>query len=69
MKLRGRGIRKVDGFGMGDHIVTFKIQIPAYLHPAQIALLKAYAKTETDTPGTVAGINKTDDGKQQPNDQ
>jgi DnaJ family protein A protein 3 len=63
IRLKGKGIRRVAGFGHGDHYLHVKIKIPPRLGRAQEALLRAYAELETETPGTVKGITKTKSGK------
>lgn len=60
--LRGKGIRKVDGIGHGDHFVHLKVRVPNNLSSTQQALMKAYAETERDTPGTIKGVTKTKSG-------
>jgi DnaJ family protein A protein 3 len=63
IRLKGKGIRKVNGFGHGDHYVHVKIRVPARLTSEQEALLRAYAELEENTPGTVRGITTTTHGK------
>ncbi|CAL8128985.1 unnamed protein product [Orchesella dallaii] len=62
IRIRGRGIRKVNGIGVGDHYVHLKVKVPNVLSVKQEALIKAYAELETDTPGTVKGVIKTAGG-------
>jgi len=62
IRLKGKGIRKVNGFGQGDHYVHLKIKVPARLTDEQQALIRAYAELEDDTPGTVTGITNTKSG-------
>lgn len=63
IRLSGKGMKKVDGYGHGDHYVTFKIIVPKNLTEKQKALMQAYAELETDTPGTVFGVTSKTDGK------
>lgn len=56
-------MKKVDGYGHGDHYVTFKIIVPKKLNDKQKALMQAYAELETDTPGTIFGVTSKTDGK------
>lgn len=56
-------MKKLDGYGQGDHYVTFKIVAPKKLTKEQKALLQAYAETEKDTPGQIFGFTKKTDGK------
>ncbi|XP_063988027.1 protein tumorous imaginal discs, mitochondrial-like isoform X1 [Diachasmimorpha longicaudata] len=65
IRLTGKGMKKVNGVGYGDHYVSIKIAIPTTLSEKQKALLLAYAELEQDTPGSVYGVtNKTDGTKQ-----
>lgn len=62
--LRGKGLKRVNSYGTGDHYVHLKIQIPTKLNNKQKALIQAYAELEEDTPGQIMGVtNKTDGGK------
>lgn len=62
--LRGKGLKRVNSYGTGDHYVHLKIQIPAKLNNKQKALIQAYAELEEDTPGQIMGVTfKTDGGK------
>lgn len=56
-------MKKIDGYGHGDHYLTFKITVPKHLTKKQKALLQAYAELETDTPGQIMGITRRTDGK------
>lgn len=69
IRMRGKGIRKVNGIGHGDHYINLKIRIPTVLTNKQESLLKEYAALETDTPGTIIGISKTkgEEGESQNN--
>lgn len=40
MRLRGKGIKRVNGFGHGDHYVHIKIKVPSSLTPQQEALIR-----------------------------
>lgn len=61
--LNGKGIKRINTYGYGDHYVHVKIRIPTKLSAEQEALLTALAELETDTPGTINGITYTKDGK------
>lgn len=63
IRLSGKGLKKVDGIGYGDHYVNIKIMVPKELTNNQRALLQAYAELETDTPGSIYGITYKTDGK------
>lgn len=63
IRLNGKGLKKVDGLGYGDHYVTIKIIVPKQLTEKQRALLQAYAELETNTPGSINGVTYKTDGK------
>ena len=63
MRMSGKGIKKVSGFGNGDHYIDIKIKAPKKLNPKQMALLQAYAEIESDTPGTIRGLSYAVGGK------
>ncbi|XP_034947713.1 protein tumorous imaginal discs, mitochondrial-like isoform X2 [Chelonus insularis] len=65
IRLTGKGMRKVNGVGHGDHYVNIKITVPTTLTDKQKALLLAYAELETYTPGTIYGITNLKDGSSQ----
>ncbi|XP_070554409.1 dnaJ homolog subfamily A member 3, mitochondrial-like isoform X2 [Ptychodera flava] len=61
LRLDGKGIAKMSGYGYGDHYVHFKIRIPRNITSKQKALLLAYAEEETGVIGTIEGVSKTHD--------
>lgn len=63
IRLNGKGLKKVNDTGYGDHYVQIKIVIPTKLNDKQLALLQAYAELEDDTPGSIHGITYKTDGK------
>ncbi|XP_051995752.1 dnaJ homolog subfamily A member 3, mitochondrial-like [Xyrauchen texanus] len=63
IRLSGKGIPRVSGYGYGDHYVHMKIRIPKMLTDRQRALLMSYAEDETDVEGTVNGVTSTTAGK------
>lgn len=63
IRLAGKGMKKVSGYGHGDHYVSLKIAVPKQLSPKQKALAQAYAELETDTPGQILGVTMKTDGK------
>lgn len=63
IRLSGKGMQKVNGYGHGDHYVTFKVKVPKHLNEKQKALMLAYAELEEDTPGQILGITLKKDGK------
>ncbi|KAG5446383.1 DnaJ sub A member 3, mitochondrial, variant 2 [Clonorchis sinensis] len=62
IRLPGKGISRVNGYGYGDHYLHIKIQSPKRLTELQRALLLAYAETEQDVSGTVEGVTSTESG-------
>ncbi|XP_046742231.1 protein tumorous imaginal discs, mitochondrial isoform X1 [Diprion similis] len=65
IRLSGKGLKKVNSMGYGDHYVDIKISVPSNLDQKQKALLQAYAELETGTPGTIYGITFKKDGSKQ----
>lgn len=63
VRLSGKGMRKVNGVGYGDHYVNIKITVPTSLTEKQRALLMAYAELESNTPGTIFNVTSKKDGK------
>lgn len=63
IRLSGKGMKKINGYGHGDHYVTFKIKVPKALNEKQRALTIAYAEMEEDTPGQIMGLTQKKDGK------
>ncbi|XP_008281990.1 dnaJ heat shock protein family (Hsp40) member A3a isoform X2 [Stegastes partitus] len=62
IRLTGKGIARVSGYGFGDHYVHFKIKVPKTLTDRQRALLMTYAEDETEVEGTVNGVTSTATG-------
>ncbi|XP_042573428.1 dnaJ homolog subfamily A member 3, mitochondrial-like isoform X1 [Cyprinus carpio] len=63
IRLSGKGIPRVSGYGYGDHYVHIKIKIPKMLTDRQRALMRSYAEDETDVEGSVNGVTSTAAGK------
>ncbi|XP_072224157.1 dnaJ heat shock protein family (Hsp40) member A3a [Leuresthes tenuis] len=63
IRLTGKGIARVSGYGFGDHYIHVKIKIPKTLTDRQRALLTSYAEDETDIEGSVNGVTATSTGK------
>ncbi|XP_067630745.1 protein tumorous imaginal discs, mitochondrial isoform X2 [Eurosta solidaginis] len=59
--LRGKGLKRVNANGHGDHYINIKIEVPKNLTSEQKSLLRAYAELETDTPGQINGITRRKD--------
>ncbi|XP_033105995.1 dnaJ homolog subfamily A member 3, mitochondrial-like isoform X2 [Anneissia japonica] len=62
IRLPGKGIQRMNGYGNGDHYVHIKIKVPTKLTDKQKGLLLSFAEEEEDVVGTVNGISKTQDG-------
>ncbi|CAD7078177.1 unnamed protein product [Hermetia illucens] len=60
--LSGKGLKRVNSYGQGDHYVHIKIAVPKKLSQKQKALMQAYAELEEDTPGQIHGIAFKSDG-------
>lgn len=60
--LRGKGLKRVNAHGHGDHFVHIKIDVPKQLTKEQRALMEAYAELEQDTPGQIHGMAQRKDG-------
>ncbi|XP_045480698.1 protein tumorous imaginal discs, mitochondrial-like isoform X2 [Harmonia axyridis] len=67
IRLSGKGLKKVNGYGSGDHYVTFKIDVPKTLNEKQKALMQAYAELESNTHGQIFGVTFKKNGDK-PND-
>ncbi|XP_037713199.1 protein tumorous imaginal discs, mitochondrial isoform X2 [Drosophila subpulchrella] len=63
--LRGKGLKRVNAHGHGDHYVHVKITVPSgrKLDKERLALIEAYAELEEDTPGQIHGITNRKDGR------
>ncbi|KAF7284846.1 hypothetical protein GWI33_021489 [Rhynchophorus ferrugineus] len=68
IRLSGKGMKKVNGYGHGDHYVTLKIKAPTKLNDKQKALIQAYAELEEDTPGQILGVTYKTDGPEETNE-
>ncbi|XP_076376163.1 dnaJ homolog l(2)tid, mitochondrial isoform X2 [Megalopta genalis] len=62
IRLTGKGLKRVNGTGYGDHYIQIKVAIPTKLNDKQLAILQAYAEVEDDTPGSIYGITYKTDG-------
>ncbi|XP_050539318.1 protein tumorous imaginal discs, mitochondrial-like isoform X2 [Daktulosphaira vitifoliae] len=62
IRLNKQGLKRVNSNNHGDHYVIIKIEVPKSLSSKQETLIKAYAEIESDTPGTIRGINYKKDG-------
>ncbi|KAL6102932.1 dnaja3 [Pungitius sinensis] len=62
IRLSGKGIARITGYGYGDHYVHVKVKIPKTLTDRQRALLTSYAEDETEVEGTVNGVTNTTTG-------
>uniref|UniRef100_A0AAR2LFS3 DnaJ homolog subfamily A member 3, mitochondrial n=1 Tax=Pygocentrus nattereri TaxID=42514 RepID=A0AAR2LFS3_PYGNA len=59
IRLSGKGIPRVSGYGYGDHYIHVKIRVPKMLTDRQRALIMSYAEDESDVEGTVNGVTTT----------
>jgi len=60
MTLSGRGIKHMESYNTyGDHLVHLVIKMPTSLTQEQVELIREFAYTEKNTPGTVNGVDKT----------
>ncbi|XP_065058168.1 dnaJ homolog subfamily A member 3, mitochondrial-like isoform X1 [Rhopilema esculentum] len=57
IKLVGKGIPRLNGYGRGDHYIHVKIYIPKYLTEKQKALITAFAELDDEISGTVDGVD------------
>ncbi|XP_022225451.1 protein tumorous imaginal discs, mitochondrial isoform X2 [Drosophila obscura] len=60
--MRGKGLKRVNAHGHGDHYVHIKIDVPRKLNKEQRALIEAFAELELDTPGQINGITQRKSG-------
>lgn len=65
--LSGKGMKRVNSIGSGDHYIHLKIVIPKRLTDKQKALVQAYAELEKDTPGQIFGVTFKSDGESSEN--
>ncbi|TNN68852.1 DnaJ subfamily A member 3, mitochondrial [Liparis tanakae] len=63
IRLSGKGIARITGYGYGDHYVHVKIKVPKILTDRQKTLLASYAEDETEVEGTVNGVTTTTTGE------
>lgn len=61
--MAGKGIKKISGYGYGDHYVHIHIEPPKRLSDKQRALLQAFAETESNTHGTITGMTYMKNGR------
>ena len=62
MRMAGKGIKKISGYGYGDHYINIRIEPPKDLNEKQRALLHAFAEIESNTLGTINGLTYTKHG-------
>ncbi|XP_037945265.1 protein tumorous imaginal discs, mitochondrial isoform X2 [Teleopsis dalmanni] len=60
--LKGKGLKRVNTSGYGNHYVNIKIDVPKKLTQEQKKLILAYAELEKDTPGQINGVTLQTDG-------
>ncbi|XP_017314426.1 dnaJ heat shock protein family (Hsp40) member A3b [Ictalurus punctatus] len=59
IRLGGKGIARVNGYGYGDHYVHIKVKVPKKLSRRQRDLILSYAEEETDVEGSVNGVTRS----------
>ncbi|XP_060767353.1 dnaJ heat shock protein family (Hsp40) member A3b [Neoarius graeffei] len=59
IRLGGKGIAQVNGYGYGDHYVHIKVKVPKKLSRKQRDLILSYAELETDVDGSVNGVTRS----------
>ncbi|XP_024115031.1 dnaJ homolog subfamily A member 3, mitochondrial isoform X2 [Oryzias melastigma] len=62
IRLQGKGIRRMNSFGYGDHYVHIKIKVPKKVTQRQRSLLLSYAEEEADVQGTINGFSPSKGG-------
>jgi len=62
VRLTGKGIRRVNAHGHGDHYVHIKIKVPDKLDDRQRALFTALAELESGGAGSTQGVTRDKDG-------
>uniref|UniRef100_A0AAV2KFF0 DnaJ homolog subfamily A member 3, mitochondrial n=1 Tax=Knipowitschia caucasica TaxID=637954 RepID=A0AAV2KFF0_KNICA len=62
IRMGGKGIARISGYGFGDHYIHVKIRVPKSLTDRQRTLVMSYAEEETDVEGTVNGVTATSTG-------
>ncbi|XP_032397191.1 dnaJ homolog subfamily A member 3, mitochondrial isoform X1 [Etheostoma spectabile] len=68
IRLRAKGIRRMNSYSYGDHYVHIKIRVPKKLTRRQRSLLLSYAEEETDVQGTVNGVEPSVGGSSSTSD-
>ena len=51
LRIKGKGIADIKGYGLGDQIIKINVEIPKKLTPGQKELLEEYAKTSGEDVG------------------
>ena len=60
LTLSERGFKRPDSHSLfGDHYVHLKVKIPRRLSVEQRELIEEFAHLESDTPGTINGVDKS----------
>jgi molecular chaperone DnaJ len=52
LRMRGLGLPRLDGYGVGNQMVRIAVEVPAKLSKAQEELLRRYAELEAQQVGT-----------------
>ena len=51
LRMRGMGLPRLDGYGVGNQLVRIQVEVPAKLNEEQEALLRKYAEMEKQNVG------------------
>ncbi|KAM9494583.1 dnaJ heat shock protein family (Hsp40) member A3b [Clarias gariepinus] len=65
IRLGGKGIARVNGYGYGDHYVHIKVKVPKKLSRRQRDLILSFAEEETDVEGSVNGVTRSTQARSQ----
>lgn len=63
VRIDGKGIKRVNSYGYGDHYVHVKIKVPVKLTDKRKALMRVFAELESLTPHSVDGLEATKPGR------
>jgi len=56
MRLIGKGIPRLNGYGKGDHLLNIKIKLPRHMTARQKELIEEFAELDNTISGTVHGV-------------
>merc|ERR1712048_642437 len=58
IRMIGKGIPRLNGYGKGDHYMHIKIHLPKFLSEEQKKALIQFAESDDSVRGTVHGVDK-----------